>query len=467
MDSGSGYPFLFAGALAVYGAPMEERAVATVVVVGAQWGDEAKGKVVDLLAQDAEMVVRYAGGSNAGHTVMVGEELFKLHLVPSGILNPRTTCVISDGVVLDPEVVLRELDELQGRGVSTERLRISQNAHVVMPYHKEIDRLEEERKGAGKIGTTMQGIGPAYEDKARRCGIRIGDLAEPVRLAERIDAALPDKNFLITRLYNGQAIDRDEVLARYRSYGERLAPFAAETARLVHQAVAVGGKVVFEGAQGTMLDIDHGTYPFVTSSHPVAGGACIGTGIGPKAIDTVIGVCKAYTTRVGRGSFPTELRDSIGGRIREKGHEYGTTTGRPRRIGWLDTVALRHSIRVNGLDCLALTLLDVLSGLSALRICTGYRLGRDVLTEAPADEDMYAAVEPIFEELPGWAEEIDTVTRFERLPANAQRYVRRLEELLATPVGLISVGRRREQTILLTGNLWSPVCGSCGPRKNN
>jgi adenylosuccinate synthase len=449
---------LFAGALGGDVAPMEERAVATVVVVGAQWGDEAKGKIVDLLAQSAEMVVRYAGGSNAGHTVMVGEELFKLHLVPSGILNSRTTCVISDGVVLDPEVVLRELDELYGRGVSTQRLQISRNAHVVMPYHKEIDRLEEERKGAGKIGTTMQGIGPAYEDKARRCGIRIGDLTEPVRLAERIDAVLPDKNFLITRLYHGHGLDRDEILARYRHYGERLAPFAGETAHVVHQAVASGGRVVFEGAQGTMLDIDHGTYPFVTSSHPVAGGACIGTGIGPKAIDTVIGVCKAYTTRVGRGSFPTELRDSIGDRIREKGHEYGTTTGRPRRIGWLDTVGLRHSIRVNGLDCLALTLLDVLSGLPALRICTGYRLGCDLLTEAPAEESLYAAVEPIFEELPGWREEIDSVTQFERLPANAQRYVCRLEELLSVPVSLISVGRRREQTILLTGDPWSPAC---------
>lgn len=439
--------------------------MATVVVVGAQWGDEAKGKIVDLLAQDADMVVRYAGGSNAGHTVIVGEELFKLHLVPSGILNSRTTCVISDGVVLDPEVVLRELEELQARGVSTERLRISRNAHVVMPYHKEIDRLEEERKGAGKIGTTMQGIGPAYEDKARRCGIRMRDLTEPTRLSERIDAVLPDKNLLITHLYNGTDLERDEVLGRYRQYGERLAPFTVETAGLVQQAVTGGGKVVFEGAQGTMLDIDHGTYPFVTSSHPVAGGACIGTGIGPKAIDMVIGVCKSYTTRVGRGSFPTELRDSIGDRIREKGHEYGTTTGRPRRIGWLDTVALRHSIRVNGMDWLALTLLDVLSGLPAVRICTSYRIGGATLTEAPADEELYATAEPIFEELPGWDEEVDQVTRFERLPANAQRYVRRLEELLALPVGLISVGRRREQTIPLTEKLWTDrPCGR-GPAR--
>jgi adenylosuccinate synthase len=428
--------------------------VPTIVVVGAQWGDEAKGKVVDLLAQDAEMVVRYGGGSNAGHTVMVGEELFKLHLIPSGILNPKTTCVISDGVVLDPAVALRELDELQGRGVSTERLRISRNAHVVMPYHKEIDRLEEERKGAGKIGTTMQGIGPAYEDKARRSGIRIADLVAPARLAERLDAVLPDKNFLITHLYKGQPLHRDETLDRYAACGERLAPYAAHTASLVHDATGGSGKVVFEGAQGTMLDIDHGTYPFVTSSHPVAGGACIGTGIGPKAIDTVIGVCKAYTTRVGRGSFPTELLDATGDRIREKGREYGTTTGRPRRIGWLDVVALRHSVRVNGFDWLALMLLDVLSGLDTLRICTGYRVGGQLHSEMPADEQAYAGVEPIYEELPGWAEEIDQVCRFEALPTKAQQYVRRLEELLGLPVGLVSVGRRREQTIVLAEALF-------------
>jgi adenylosuccinate synthase len=424
------------------------------VVVGAQWGDEAKGKVVDLLAQDADMVVRYGGGSNAGHTVMVGEELFKLHLIPSGILNPKTTCVISDGVVLDPAVALRELDELQGRDVSTERLRISRNAHVVMPYHKEIDRLEEERKGAGKIGTTMQGIGPAYEDKARRCGIRIADLVEPARLAERLDAVLRDKNFLITQLYKSQPLNREEILDRYARCGERLAPFAADTARLVHEAAASGARLVFEGAQGTMLDIDHGTYPFVTSSHPVAGGACIGTGIGPKGIDTVVGVCKAYTTRVGRGSFPTELLDATGDRIREKGNEYGTTTGRPRRIGWLDVVALRHSVRVNGFDWLALMLLDVLSGIGTLRICTGYRVSGAVHAEMPADEHAYARVEPVYEELPGWAEEIDAVRRFEALPVNAQRYVRRMEELLGVPIGLVSIGRRREQTILLTDELF-------------
>jgi adenylosuccinate synthase len=434
---------------------MEERAVATVVVVGAQWGDEAKGKIVDLLAQEADMVVRYAGGSNAGHTVMVGEELFKLHLVPSGILNSRTTCVISDGVVLDPEVVVRELEELQSRGVRTEGLRISRNAHVVMPYHKAIDRMEEERKGVGKIGTTMQGIGPAYADKARRCGIRLGDLIDASRLAERLDAVLPEKNFLITRLYGAHLLDRDEVIGQYRAFGDRLAAFAAETAGLVHQAVSGGARVVFEGAQGTMLDIDHGTYPFVTSSHPVAGGACIGTGIGPKAIDTVVGVCKAYTTRVGRGSFPTELCDGIGDRIRERGREYGTTTGRPRRIGWLDTVALRHSIRVNGMDLVSLTLLDVLSGLRWVKICTGYRTPSGLLTEAPADEQIYREAEPVYEELPGWEEPIDGITRFASLPHNAQRYVRRLEELLGIPVCLISVGRRRDQSIRLTTDLWS------------
>jgi adenylosuccinate synthase len=434
--------------------------VPTVVVVGAQWGDEAKGKVVDLLAQEADVVVRYGGGSNAGHTVTVGDLVLKLHLVPSGILHRNATCVMADGMVIDPVILCRELDELEERGIDTRGLKISPNAHVILPYHQEMDRLEETRKANGRIGTTMQGVGPAYQDKAHRCGIRIADLVKNGRFAERLDAVLPDKNFLITQLYGGEPLSRETVLERVGATGPRLAPYVGDTAAIVHEAVQGGKNVVFEGAQGTMLDIDHGTYPYVTSSHPVAGGACIGTGIGPKAIDTVIGVVKAYTTRVGEGEFPTELRDATGDRIRERGHEYGTTTGRPRRIGWLDVVALRYAARVNGLDRIAVSLLDVLSGFPTLRICTAYELDGTVYPELPNDRDLITRVRPIYEELPGWEEEIDHATAFEHLPVAAQRYVRRVEELVGVPVCLVGVGPRRDQTILMERSLWSTTTRS-------
>ncbi len=420
-----------------------------VVVVGAQWGDEAKGKIVDLLAQNAEVVVRYAGGSNAGHTVAVGDLLLKLHLIPSGILNPKTDCIISDGVVADPTVVVRELEYLRGHNVPTDRLLISPNAHVVMPYHKEIDRLQEERKGDSKIGTTMQGVGPAYEDKARRCGIRISDLVHPERLGECLETVLPDKNFLIEKLYGGKPFNAEAIREEYAEYARILRPYVGDTALKVYEAVRANRRVVFEGAQGTMLDIDYGTYPYVTSSHPIAGGACLGTGVGPRSIDTVIGVCKAYTTRVGSGDFLTEQENAIGERIRERGHEYGTTTGRPRRVGWLDTVGLRYAARVNGLDTLALTLLDVLSGFGEVKICTAYRYQGELLRELPNDRDILSQVEPEYEIIPGWPEEITDVKRFEDLPRNAQGYVRRVEELVGVPVSLVGVGRRRDQTILL------------------
>jgi adenylosuccinate synthase len=439
-------------------------AVPAVVVVGAQWGDEAKGKVVDILAQDADVVVRYAGGSNAGHTVMAGDLLLKLHLVPSGILNPRTLCVISDGVVVDPAVLVRELANLREQGLAHHNLKVSPNAHVVMPYHKEIDRLEEERKGTGKIGTTMQGVGPAYEDKARRCGIRIADLIDEEALKDRLGAVVADKNFLLTHLYGSQALSPDGILEEYAAYGREIRPYVTDTAALVYEAVKDGRRVVFEGAQGTMLDIDYGTYPYVTSSHPVAGGACIGTGVGPRSIDTVIGVCKAYTTRVGAGTFPTEQVNPTGDRIRERGREYGTTTGRPRRIGWLDVVGLRYAVRVNGLDWLAVTLLDVLSGFPEVMICTGYRHNGDILRELPADRRILDRVEPVYETIPGWDEEIDHCQQFDQLPANARAYVRRIEELLEVPVALVGVGRRRDQTIILEPGLFgsqafSPVPG--------
>ena len=421
----------------------------TVVVVGAQWGDEAKGKIVDILAQKADVVVRYAGGSNAGHTVMAQDFHLKLHLIPSGILNPETLCVISDGVVVDPSVFVRELNGLHEQNISAANLKLSPNAHVVLPYHKEIDRLEEERKGAGKIGTTMQGVGPAYEDKARRCGIRIGDLVDHARLAECLEKVLPYKNFLIEKYYGGTPLCVDTIVQEYKAYGDAIRPHVDDTATLVYDAVRAGKFVVFEGAQGTMLDIDYGTYPYVTSSHPVAGGATLGTGVGPRSIDTVIGVCKAYTTRVGAGSFPTEQENEIGHRIRERGREYGTTTGRPRRVGWLDVVGLRYAARVNGLDWLAIALLDVLSGLDEVLICTGYKHNGTVLTELPIDRTILDDVEPLYERLPGWPEEIDDATSFEALPANAKAYARRIEELVGVPIAVVSVGPRREQTLFL------------------
>lgn len=436
--------------------------MSTVVVVGAQWGDEAKGKVVDLLAQNADVVVRYAGGSNAGHTVMVGDFLLKLHLIPSGIMNPRTVCVISDGVVIDPTVLVRELAGLKERNLSTDHLKISLNAHVVMPYHKELDRLEEEAKGDGKIGTTMQGVGPAYEDKAKRCGIRIVDLIHPDRLAEALRNVLPHKNFLIEKKYGSTPFSYDALLQEFTGYGDEIRPYVADTASIVYDACRRDDRVVFEGAQGTMLDLDHGTYPYVTSSHPIAGGACIGTGIGPRDIDTVIGICKAYTTRVGAGSFPTEQENPTGQRIRERGHEYGTTTGRPRRVGWLDIVGLRYAARVNGLDWLAVTLLDVLSGFPEVKICTAYQYDGALLEELPADRAILSDVTPVYETIPGWEEEISGVSRFEDLPRNAQAYVRRIEELLEVPAALVSVGRRREETIILEPSLFDeePVIGA-------
>jgi adenylosuccinate synthase len=427
--------------------------VSALVVVGAQWGDEAKGKIVDLLAQDADLVVRYGGGSNAGHTVTVGELQVKLHLVPSGILNPHARCVVTDGVVIDPAVLLGEIDELRSHGIDVRRLRISPHAHAVMPYHQEIDRLEDERRGEGRLGTTMQGVGPAYEDRARRCGIRIADLVDAGRLAARLDTVLPDKNFLLRKLYRAPAIPRARILLAYASYGERLRPFVSDTASIVQDAIAAGQGVLFEGAQGTMLDLDHGNYPFVTSSHPVAGGACIGTGIGPRAIDAVVGVVKSYTTRVGEGVFPTEIVGDLAGRIRERGGEYGTTTGRPRRIGWLDAVCLRYASRINGLSAMAITLLDVLSGLPEIRICTGYRIGAENVTELHGGPERLATAQPIYQTMPGWEQDLAAATRWEHLPRRAQAYVRRIEELTGVPVAIVSVGPRRDQTVTLNPNL--------------
>jgi len=425
--------------------------MANTVVVGAQWGDEAKGKVVDWLARSAAMVVRYGGGSNAGHTVAVGDETFKFHLVPCGILYPGVTCVIADGVVVDPEVLVREIRDLEARGRSVEGLRVSANAHVVMPYHRLLDRLDEARKGDFALGTTGRGIGPAYADKVARVGIRMHELVNPPRFEARLREQVAQKNLVVTRIHGAEPLDADAILAEYRAYGEYLRPYVADTATLVWEAAHSGRGVVFEGAQGTLLDIDLGTYPYVTSSHPIAGGACVGTGVGPTAIDAVLGVAKAYTTRVGAGVFPTELQDGVGDYIRERGNEYGTTTGRPRRCGWLDTVILRYSAHVNGLSSLSLGHLDVLGGLDTVRIGVGYRIAGEVTSSLPCDLPHRTDLEPVYEELPGWEEDISSARSLDELPSACRAYIRRVEELVGIPVASVSVGPSRDQTITVPG----------------
>ena len=423
------------------------------VVVGAQWGDEAKGKIVDYLAGKAGMVVRYGGGNNAGHTVMVGDETYKFHLIPCGILYPNVLCVIADGVVVDPETLLGEMDALEKRGHSIKNLRISANAHVVMPYHKRLDQLDEARKGDSALGTTGRGIGPAYADKAARVGIRMHELADSARFEARVREQVAEKNVLLTRVYEVEPQDAEQIIRDYEGYAERLKPFICDTGALVSEYASNGRGVLFEGAQGTLLDIDLGTYPFVTSSHPVAGGACVGTGVGPTAIDAVVGVAKSYTTRVGAGVFPTELLNGTGDYIRERGNEYGTTTGRPRRCGWLDTVILRYAARVNGLTCVSLGLLDVLGGLETLKIGVGYKLGDSTVTELPVDLPNQTDLEPIYEELPGWQEDITGARSLEDLPENCRAYIKRVEELSGVPVASVSVGPGRDQTIAIPGVL--------------
>ncbi|NLC59479.1 MAG: adenylosuccinate synthase [Armatimonadetes bacterium] len=422
--------------------------MAVTVVVGAQWGDEGKGRVVDYLARNAAMVVRYQGGNNAGHTVAVGETELKLHLIPSGILHSNTLCLIADGVVVDPAVLTQEMQTLRAQGISLDSLRISGNAHVIMPYHRILDALDEQRRGGGKIGTTGRGIGPAYADKAARSGLRIADLVSD-HFLERARPLFAEKNHLFQRVYGADAMDSEALLAEVAGYAGQIRPFVCNTTLLVGQAVAARQNILFEGAQGTMLDIDHGTYPFVTSSHTVAGGACLGTGIGPRQIERVIGVCKAYTTRVGSGYFPTELEDATGERIRQRGAEFGTTTGRPRRCGWRDLVALRYAAQVNSMDALALTKLDVLTGLPTVCLGVGYACDGKRLNHFPDTQAEYVRSEPIYEELPGWDEEITGARRLADLPANARRYLERIEALAGVPLMMVSVGPRREQAITL------------------
>ncbi|CEP68506.1 Adenylosuccinate synthetase [Moorella glycerini] len=423
--------------------------MAAVVLVGAQWGDEGKGKITDYLAEKAEVVVRYQGGSNAGHTVMVGEQEFKLHLVPSGILYPGKLCLIGNGVVVDPAVLVQELDGLAERGIDTSSLRISDRAHLILPYHKGLDAAEEERRGEAQIGTTKRGIGPSYVDKTARTGIRVGDLLDWEEFRGKLTRNLAAVNEVLAKIYDRPGYDLEVILDEYTGYARRLRPLIADTVRLVNEALKDGRRVLFEGAQGTLLDLDQGTYPFVTSSYPTAGGACIGAGVGPTKITKVLGVAKAYTTRVGAGPFPAEVTGRIGDTLREQGREYGTTTGRPRRCGWLDTVILRHAAEVNGLTGIALTKLDVLTGIDPLRICTGYRYGGEIIRDFPASLKVLQQCEPVYEEVPGWQEDITAARSLADLPAACRSYIRRLEELVGVPVHLIAVGPRRDQTIVV------------------
>ncbi len=426
-----------------------------VVVVGAQWGDEAKGKLVDYLALNATMVVRYGGGNNAGHTVTANGIEYKFHLIPAGILNPDTVCIVSDGVVVDPGVMLKEINGLVARGVSVANLRLSSSAHVILPYHRMLDDLQEAKRGAGKIGTTGRGIGPAYADKAARIGIRLGEFVDPSRFEPRLRAVVAEKNEVF-KVYGAEPINADEILAEYSVYASALKPFVADTSLLVYNAASAGTGVIFEGAQGTLLDIDLGTYPFVTSSHPIAGGACIGTGIGPTLIDSVIGVAKGYTTRVGSGVFPTELLDERGDYIRERGHEYGTTTGRPRRCGWLDSVILRYAVRINGLTALSLGHLDVLTGMESVQIGVAYTdADGNLVKDMPADLVNRPEFTPVYETLAGWCEDVSGARTLEELPENAHAYIRRVEELSGVPVVSVSVGPGREQTILVEDRMQS------------
>ena len=420
-----------------------------IVLVGAQWGDEGKGKATDLLGDRVDYVVRYQGGNNAGHTVVIGQESYALHLLPSGVLSPRVTPVIGNGVVIDPEVLIAEIAGLTERGVSCERLLISANAHQIMPHHRALDRVTQRYLGKARIGTPGRGIGPAYADKVARTGIRVQDLFDPGILRQKLDLALREKNQVLTKVYNRRGIDPDAVAQEYLGYGERLRPYVADTMLVLNDALDAGRSVLLEGAQATLLDVDHGTYPFVTSSSPTAGGACAGSGIGPSRITTVLGVVKAYTTRVGSGPFPTELDDRQGEWLRKAGGEFGVTTGRPRRTGWFDAVIARYSARVNSITAFYLTKLDVLSGLEQVPVCVAYDVDGVRHTGVPMTQTEFHHAVPVYEHLGGWCEDLSGIRDFDGLPRNAQRYVRALEELTSTPIAAIGTGPRRDQTLQL------------------
>ena len=427
--------------------------MSSIVVVGTQWGDEGKGKITDFLAEQADVIARFSGGNNAGHTIQFGGETYKLHLVPSGIFYKDKLAVIGNGVVVDPVALLKELDGLNERGISTDNLRISNRAQVILPYHLAQDEYEERRRGDNKIGTTKKGIGPAYVDKAQRIGIRMADLLEKETFERRLKENIEYKNAYFKGMFNETCPTFDEIFDEYYAAGQRLKDYVTDTAKILDDANVVDEKVLFEGAQGVMLDIDHGTYPFVTSSNPVAGNVTVGTGVGPTSVSKVIGVCKSYTSRVGDGPFPTELFDEDGHHIREVGREYGTTTGRPRRVGWFDSVVLRHSRRVSGITDLSINSIDVLTGLDTVKICTAYELDGEKITEYPANLDQLRRCKPIFEELPGWTEDITGCRSLDELPKNARNYLERISELCGVHISIFSVGPDREQTNLLE-QLW-------------
>lgn len=426
----------------------------SVVVVGTQWGDEGKGKITDFLSADAEVIARYQGGDNAGHTIVIDGKKFKLHLIPSGIFFPEKVSVIGNGMVVNPKSLVEELDYLHQEGVATDNLRISDRAHIILPYHIKLDQLQEASKGDNKIGTTNKGIGPAYMDKAARVGIRIADLLDKDIFAERLKANLAEKNRLFEKMYESAPVAFDTIFDEYYAYGQKIKDYVTDTSVILNKALDKGRRVLFEGAQGVMLDIDQGTYPFVTSSNPVAGGVTIGSGVGPSKINKVVGVCKAYTSRVGDGPFPTELFDQTGERIREVGHEYGTTTGRPRRVGWFDSVVMRHSRRVSGITNLSLNCIDVLSGLDIVKICVAYDLDGKRIDHYPASLEQLKRCKPIYEELPGWSEDITGVRSLEDLPENARNYVRRVSELVGVRISTFSVGPDRDQTNILE-SVWA------------
>jgi len=423
--------------------------VSVEVIVGAQWGDEGKGKIVDMLAEQADIVARYQGGANAGHTVCIGEKEYVLHLIPSGIFHPHITCVIGNGVVIDPVALMDEIRQLRAAGISVQgRLLISHNAHLIMPYHKLLDSIREQ--SGERIGTTGRGIGPAYIDKATRTGIRIVDLLNRDELARKLKTNIEENNRLLSAMYGETQLDVDAIIAEYQTFDRQIDEFITDTSLFLHQALKQGKRIIAEGAQGALLDVDHGTYPFVTSSNPTSGGACTGLGIPPTAVDTVTGIVKAYSTRVGYGPFPTELADATGERLRSIGHEYGATTGRPRRCGWLDAVALRYSVMINGIQSVAITKIDVLDSLDEIRVCIGYEHGGRRLKTFPTDVASLEQITPVYETFQGWKTPLSSVTSIQHLPAATRRYLEAIAHLTGTTIRFVSVGPRRDQTILIS-----------------
>ncbi len=430
--------------------------LANVIVIGAQWGDEGKGKITDLLSKSADVVVRYQGGVNAGHTVVVDGQTFKLHLIPSGILYPDTECIIGSGTVIDPGVLINELNQLEALGISTKNLLISETAHVTMPYHRLIDQASEERRGNHKIGTTGRGIGPTYSDKSERIGIRMVDLMHPDVLKKQLNWTINYKNVILEKLYNLEPLDPAPVIEQYQKYAERLRPHVVDCSLKIYDAIEQKRNILFEGAQGTLLDLDHGTYPYVTSSNPVAGGACVGTGIGPTMIDRVIGVAKAYTTRVGEGPFPTELHGDMGQLLCDRGAEFGTTTGRQRRCGWFDAVIGRYAVRINGMDCLAITKLDVLDTLAEIQVCVAYEIDGERCENFPSNSRRFARCQPIYKTLLGWQKSTEDCRTLEDLPKEALDYLKFLAELMKVPIALVSLGASRDQTIIVEDPIHGP-----------